>query len=270
MWRKSTADETIVQYLLGRLPDAVRDDFEDRYFSDDALHEQVLAVEEELIDAYVTGELDGRDKAFFESQYLETPAYREKLAFAKALTAPGANTLPAKEPVVSGASVRPRWDWRSLFMSSLFGGFTGRVALAGVAIAAIVILFATGRFWGGRSPEPRTLLTVVLMPATRGEGNPAPSIPPGTDRVTLDLVLKTVHYRQYRVAVETADGVAVTAADNLPVQPSRTNGNVVEFIMPSSPLHPGEYVVKLSGVAPDGSAEIVAGYVFQVSASQPR
>ena len=46
----SESDETLVQYLLGELPDLLRDELEDRFFSDDALHDQLLIVEDDLID----------------------------------------------------------------------------------------------------------------------------------------------------------------------------------------------------------------------------
>jgi hypothetical protein len=64
-----------------------RDRFEDKYFADDNLHEQLLAVECELIDAYVHGELSASERRHFEDRYLATPEGREKVAGARALDA---------------------------------------------------------------------------------------------------------------------------------------------------------------------------------------
>ena len=45
------------QYLLGRLPEEAEAELERRYLADDALFEELLAIEDDLRDAYVRGEL---------------------------------------------------------------------------------------------------------------------------------------------------------------------------------------------------------------------
>jgi hypothetical protein len=79
------SDELLVRYHLGELSPVERDAVEDRYFADDAFHEQVLAAEEELIDSYVRGELSTEQRKHFESWFLQADDRRQKLEFAKAL-----------------------------------------------------------------------------------------------------------------------------------------------------------------------------------------
>jgi hypothetical protein len=50
----------------------------------------------------------------------------------------------------------------------------------------------------------------------------------------------------------------------LRLQATGTQTNSLLVTVPSNLLHPGVYKVKLSGVAPGGNAEIVAGYSFEV------
>jgi anti-sigma factor RsiW len=85
VWPEAEADERAIRYLLGELSPEERDQFEDRYFSDAALHEQLQAIEEELIDSYVRGELSSEQRTHFEQRFLQSPERREKCDFAKAL-----------------------------------------------------------------------------------------------------------------------------------------------------------------------------------------
>jgi hypothetical protein len=80
------SDKPLIRYLLGELSSREQDEFEDRYFADSALHEQLLAVEDELIDAYVRGDLSAQRLDHFEYWFLRSAERREKLKFAKALT----------------------------------------------------------------------------------------------------------------------------------------------------------------------------------------
>jgi anti-sigma factor RsiW len=79
--------EVFVRYLLGELPTSDRDRFEDEYFAHDDLHEQLLAIECELIDAYVRGDLSPSERGHFEGRYLATSEGRERVARARALDA---------------------------------------------------------------------------------------------------------------------------------------------------------------------------------------
>ena len=103
----------------------------------------------------------------------------------------------------------------------------------------------------------------VLTLGGRGQGSEAVvSIPSESYWIRLGLRLEAVGYRQYTVAVETIDGTQVWRGDNLSLQATGPQARLVQVIVPSNLLHPGDYKVKLSGVAPDGGAEIVAGYAF--------
>jgi anti-sigma factor RsiW len=84
--RKPYAPEaTLIRYLLGELPPAERDAFEDNYFEISDLREQVDAMEDELIDSYVRGDLTPTQRQHFERWFLLSPERQEKLKFARAL-----------------------------------------------------------------------------------------------------------------------------------------------------------------------------------------
>jgi anti-sigma-K factor RskA len=109
------SEKALVRYHLGELSPEERDAVEDRYFADDAFHERVLAVEEELIDSYVRDELSAEQRKHFESWFLPVDDRRERLEFAKTLAGAFHNEL---ETALTVRSQRSRW---SGFWSALLG-----------------------------------------------------------------------------------------------------------------------------------------------------
>jgi hypothetical protein len=272
-------DEEFVRYLLGRLPDGERDRFEDRYFSDDALHEQLLAVEEELIDAYVAGRLSASDRSAFEGRFLVSPERMQKIEFARALAA-----MPRSAPKT------PK-SFLSLLVPESFGI---RICMAGAAAAILAALFFVSLrpvpappeiAKGGEhksdqpvqmTPAPKNgkpetgpkehpdlapVLAFSLMPGVRGEGDRnLVTMPAGVHRIRLQLGLEADRgFQQYAATIETAGGNRVWQGGQL----AQTK-NEVRVTVSSALFRAGEYAIRLVGIAPDGSTEDVAGYSFRV------
>lgn len=270
----NTWNQKAVGYLLGTLPDAERDDFEDRYFSHDDLHEQLLAIEEELIDDYVHNHLDPDARAAFESRFLQSPERLKRIEFARALAA---TTAP------------PRSAWASLFSRTLAVFARKPVVLAGAVSAAVAILLLlallpralrqvplapTNPSSAGLSTDKKSvpavatqtpsdtppLLAFAIVAGTRssGPGNRI-SIPPGSYRVALNLALDPdPGLPRYEAVVANAEGNEVWRQRNLSITAS-----AVTVTLPSQLLTPGSYSVKLTGIL-DTNPEAVAGYSFFV------
>jgi hypothetical protein len=77
-------DELIVGYLLGDLPEEKQSEIEDRAFQDEQYLQEILAVESDLIDEYVRGELSDSARRQFESRFLASAERRRKVEFARA------------------------------------------------------------------------------------------------------------------------------------------------------------------------------------------
>jgi hypothetical protein len=82
-------DSVFYRYLLGEMSPPERDALEDRYFQDNALHEKILAAEDDLIDAYVSRELTSDQRARFKEFFLRSDERVGKLRVAEALTQQG-------------------------------------------------------------------------------------------------------------------------------------------------------------------------------------
>jgi hypothetical protein len=78
-------DRTLVRYLVGLLTDEEAERLDELSVADDEFASHLSAVENDLVDAYVNGELAGETLGRFKSHYLSSPAKREKVRFAETL-----------------------------------------------------------------------------------------------------------------------------------------------------------------------------------------
>jgi anti-sigma-K factor RskA len=131
----SVENETLIaRYLLGELPEEQQVQIEDRAFSDKDYLATITAVENDLIDEYVRGELSVTDRQRFESRFLASAERRKRVEFAKALrTVVSESTTPEKNA--------PGWSWRESLYAFL-NGLNPAARLAFVAAAILVVVGA--------------------------------------------------------------------------------------------------------------------------------
>jgi hypothetical protein len=75
--------ERLHDYLLGLLPEEEVERLDEESIADDDVAARLSAVEDDLVDAYVTETLDQSTRARFETVYLMSPQRREKVKFAR-------------------------------------------------------------------------------------------------------------------------------------------------------------------------------------------
>jgi anti-sigma factor RsiW len=126
-------DLLLVQYLLGNLSPEEQARIEDRTFADPDYLATLQAVEVDLIDAYVNGELSPADRRGFERQFLVSPERRKKVAFARDL----AHVAAEAKAVEASPALRVS-AWQS-FLRAVRGW---NPALQFAAGLAVVILLA--------------------------------------------------------------------------------------------------------------------------------
>ncbi|HEX7313011.1 MAG TPA: hypothetical protein VF297_03775 [Pyrinomonadaceae bacterium] len=116
-----------------------------------------------------------------------------------------------------------------------------------------------------QTPRPSVLAFVLTPGLVRGGGARTLAVPAGTSSVALRLNVEAGTYQSYRAVIESADGQPIWRADSL--KPRRSNNTGASINLPSIParvLPPGDYVLLLSGLRPDGGSEGVADYSFKV------
>src|ERR1700744_5702255 len=102
-------DAMLIRYLLGALPVDEAEPIEEASIVDEDLATRLNAMEFDLVDSYVRGELEGSNLTKFQSWYLSSPLRVQKVEAAKAMmliadpvkedtAAAGLEPKPATEP----------------------------------------------------------------------------------------------------------------------------------------------------------------------------
>jgi hypothetical protein len=124
-------DKTLRRYLLGALPPDETERLDDLSIANDDFAARLSAVENDLVDAYVQGELSGDTLERFRTSYQSSPLRREKVTFAQSLysaaggaTPTGSEFVPAKPGSLWPAfAVFPRWAFAGALAILLAAGF---------------------------------------------------------------------------------------------------------------------------------------------------
>jgi hypothetical protein len=155
----------MIQYLLGQLSEAEQEGLEEKYFADGDVFEQLLGVEDDLIDAYVRGELSPGEREHFERRFLASPRRRERLEFASVL----AGSRPTAQPAAAPRAGDRR---RASFWQALLSPFQTRNMLLPFSLAAATVIAVAGVSWLALRTR-----TAPEIPQQVGTAQPEP--PPG-------------------------------------------------------------------------------------------
>jgi len=129
------SQQNIRRYLLGELSEAEQVEIEDRAFADQSVLEQILAVEQDLIDDYVSGDIPQEKRNSFQTHFCASAVRKEKVAFATALAAV-VNKAPVAQQDHKATVVEASPSW----VTRLTAFFT-RPAIAYSFAAASLVLF---------------------------------------------------------------------------------------------------------------------------------
>jgi hypothetical protein len=238
-------EATARRYLLGQLGAAEEEAFEDAYFRDPDVLEEVQAVEDDLLDDYVRGWLTQADRTALEAKAAVSPALRERLLCAGALR-------------LAATRGRPTRLWVGLAAGLM-------LALLGLASLRKAPDKARTAEAPRSTPSPTVAVRVALSPVSlRGEGaTPTVRLPADTAAVRFDLEVDPAAVptgaRVLEAAVASVDGDPAwsggASADLDRVHP-RWSASVD---LPARHLGPGDYVLTLSA-----GGETVHRYFFRV------
>lgn len=128
---KTYDNEKITSYLLGVLPEAEAEIFDELSFTDDDFANDLSAAEKDLVDLYVRNELRGTTLEQFKNYYLASPIRREKVKFAETFRQ-FAETKPKRTfaEILAGFFTIPRFSLQWSF-----------------ALAALALLILGGWFY---------------------------------------------------------------------------------------------------------------------------
>ena len=279
METNGTQQQTIRDFLLGRLPAEQQAEFEERLLTSDQVYEELVIVEDELIDEYLREELAASERESFESHFLAAPEHQEKLRFARTFrkyVAAESAARPQEDaalPLSERETVEfPQPKTSRPTESQWLGVLPVRNPIYGYALTAAVLLLVVGISWFAwrnlnSSPrDPGPALSFVLTPglsrSDAGGGNRL-TVPANTGTVRLQLLLTENRHESYEATLVDAEGRTLTTNRNLPKEPVNGQPGVVLDVA-ASLMPAGDYQVKLNGVNPDGNPESLASYSFRI------
>jgi hypothetical protein len=290
-----TSDRDLIKrYFLGSASVDERSRLEDSYLADNNGFEEMVAAENDLIDAYARGELTNPEKAQFEKEYMNTPDRRARLEFARALRVVGSEASQAvvAEKVSLWQRIRshfqptgPQFRW-ALVASAVFlvvggawlvrqnQGLRGELQQSRGAQAELHKQLETkdpqlaeqakeplaGTEVAKLEMPPLPELNLTLNPGvSRGSERRQEvlSLLPTPSRIQLQLTLDDANYLFYEAVLETAEGREVHRVGSLKAHGS-AGGKSVVLRLPSRLIPPGDYVVRVNGTngGSDGAEEV--------------
>jgi hypothetical protein len=267
--------ESLRKYLLGSLPPGEIAALEERLLTDAVFYDELLMVEDELIDQYLSGDQSQAERETLEAHFALAPGRQQKVRFARALKkyVSSTNEAEAKDVIVAEPSFSepvsdPDKSKRPFFP------FLPRNPILAYSLAATFVLVigvvswtALNRLKNPGSHEPGQVLAVVLTPglsrSVDGGEIKKISIPPGTDTVDLQLELPKAEYATYRAEILRSDRTLVSMIEGLRPATATANKSIT-VPLSASLFKRDDYSVKLGGKRPDGVYEDVASYVFRV------
>ena len=269
--------ESLRKYLLGILPPGEIAALEERLLTDAVFYDELLMVEDELIDQYLSGEQSPAERESFEAHFALAPERQQKVRFARALKKylSSTNEAEAKDVIIAEPSsselvsvADPDKSQRPFFP------FLQRNPILAYSLAATFVLVigivswtTLNRLKNPGSDEPGQVLAVVLTPglsrSVDGGEIKKISIPPGTDTLQLQLELPKAEYATYRAEVLRSDRTMVSMIEGLRPATATANKSIT-VPLSASLFKRDDYSVKLGGKRPDGIYEDVASYVFRV------
>jgi hypothetical protein len=168
-------EELVKRFLLGDLSESERAEVEDRFLVKDEFFQELLIAEDDLVDAYVRGELPAPERALFERYCLATQHGRQRVEFARTLF----NSISGKtETVVTTLEQDKTVSW----WRSLFGKFFGSRPALSFALAAALLVVVIGGLWlliekarTRFTSEPEQARQTTTPPAPPNESTPLPT-----------------------------------------------------------------------------------------------
>lgn len=286
-------------YLLDVLPDVEREPLELALLEDEDLYSTLLAVEEELLDECVRGELTENEASSFISYLDRLPEARERISLARAFQArpiaprtDGARLDRAASEALE--TLRRLW---ALSSSTRF------LVLAALLLLTLTSVFSAWRLYhleatierlqaelaSSGAPNGRPLVDGHLSRPTSGTEQvaqtestqqnpsfvlsaglrrsvgamPTLEIPTHAKAVTLRLDISADTYDRYRAALLDTDGTELISVSQLTAEmgPDRVE---VPFQIPMESIASGDYSVSLEGRTDSEEYNVLNYYDFRV------
>ena len=264
------SEAILTRYLLGKATDSEQQRIEDDVLTDDAAFARLGVVEDDLIDAYVRGDLASGERRQFEERWLTSPRRRARveLAFELAKIAEPADPVAERPGLASWwASLMSPWQLQLLKPVAALGllvAVAGLVWLQNVNSglrSRIAQLEAMQESVADRAAASlvQTSLTLLLEPHTRGDGYQKLSVSSQVQSIKLQILLDEDEvYPSFDASLSRVRDHTLKAWDGLEA------GRSVLLEVPADLVPGGRFGVELRGREIGGQASLIGYYEFEI------
>ncbi len=278
MKKEPVTDALLREFLLGKLADEDRERIEGLFLTDSRTRERVLALEQDLIDDYLDDSLDEEEKERFVSRYAQTNEQRRNLRITGAIKAWAVRESRSPHAAPPTLSLWSRlWTWLRFNPR-----FVIPIAVTIVVALVLVIVWLSGRSEQRKhlaieqelaqlnSPTslreiPPDMTSHDLRPVSvRGMG-PHAEIRMRAEIRFIELRLPWIQNERYSMYQAEMRRLGDREGFSIPNLQAESNGPyMIRLRLPVQMLTSGDYQIKLTGVAADGSASFSEEYSFVV------
>src|SRR5882672_5647301 len=273
------AEKQMIAYLLGELPEAESLRLEQSCVDNDSLFEELLAVEAELTDAYVQGNLAGRTREAFEKRLLNSPDGGKAIALSKLITRRDASYSRAATTMQKKETSWSPLAWmrgRSQFLR--FPMAAAAILIIGIGLGVLYWKQQTSQVQNPvaqlpqsatlgakpaiQSPRPVVIATFVISAGGERDAGSVNEIrvPQGADQVRLQVNLPASHYSIYQASLKSVDDKGMRKLEEIEISKSGT-GAILFIGLPSSILPEGDSILTVTGASAKRVApEVIARY----------
>lgn len=272
-------------YLLGTLPPAQAEEIDEQLIADAEFHAELQATADDLIHAYLEGELTPGDRERFKSHFLASSRQRERVVFVRDLVAAVGRSQPVGYARLVPSAPTPRarlvsmLPWAAALAVGLAAGGWGigerrlreREAAAAQQREEALRLELAAQDERAKERDARALAALQFGDITTRDLQPG--VERGQDVAnTITVSGKWVRLRLrldpdprppfYRASLQTPEGREVFGARGLPAAPGR-EGPTVEVMIPAELLRPGAYMLSILRDGGDGRELTAATFVVR-------
>jgi hypothetical protein len=286
------AEKQMIAYLLGELSEPELLNFEQSCLEDDNFFEELLAVEAELTDDYVSGVLVGARHEAFQQRSLQGANRAKIIGLSELITRQRSARRDESAVAQSKRKAFPPWSW----LATPWQWFGLPLATTAVLVIAIGLGFL---LWKKQQPKestgnvaqlPKSSVTTpnATLPKLEDEQKPALQakrsvviatflitgggerdsgsvneirIPPGTDRLQFRLDLGSNDHTRYQASLKGIDSERVRTLDDVRIAKSKAGTTLWIELTPGT-LPEGDSLLTVSGGGGDHAAPEVIGRYF--------
>lgn len=266
----NVSEQEIRSYLLGGLSAERQTEVAAEIHNDAQLQEELLALKEELFDLYLAGNLNTDEQQYFQTHFLSSESGQQKLHFARLLRNYHDSYLQQESLVedrvpapITPAPVTGPLPW--IANSHRTPAYALSLVLVAGFLVTLVVWVYVRKSPTTHPTATRTFPLTLTAGSTRSGGSIKElRVPAQNDEVKVELELAKSDFKKYKTQLF-RENQALASQEELPIVPRNTH-YVVPVTFTGNLLTPGDYQLKLCGVADSGQPEFIDSYSFRVTA----